>query len=307
MTYFMDFIQNLTKKGNTGVLIYLILNAFIVVTIFSMVQPGITGTIFGIVAYALSIAIALSPAGEWLLRVQTGCKRIKRVEYKERLEPLFREVYDKAKEQYPLLSENIELFMSQDKFPNAFATGRNHQHAAVAVTMGLYEMLNEKELEGVIAHELSHIKHYDILVGTIAAVFAGAIAMIANMMQFGAMFGGNNNRQGSNPIMMIAMAILLPLAASIIQMTVSRSREYMADEGAARMTGNPAGLQSALVKLENYARSGHQIHNATEQTAHMFIINPFSGLKSTLGSLFRTHPTTEDRIARLEELKNELK
>ena len=167
--------------------------------------------------------------------------------------------------------------------------------------------LNEEELEGVIAHELSHIKHYDILVGTIAAVFAGAIAMIANMMQFGAMFGGNNNRQGSNPIMMIAMAILLPLAASIIQMTVSRSREYMADEGAARMTGNPAGLQSALVKLENYARSGHQIHNATEQTAHMFIINPFSGLKSTLGSLFRTHPTTEDRIARLEELKNELK
>ena len=200
-----------------------------------------------------------------------------------------------------------KVYLIPDHTPNAFATGRNHQHAAVAVTMGLYEMLNEKELEGVIAHELSHIKHYDILVGTIAAVFAGAIAMIANMMQFGAMFGGNNNRQGSNPIMMIAMAILLPLAASIIQMTVSRSREYMADEGAARMTGNPAGLQSALSKLENYARSGHQIHNATEQTAHMFIINPFSGLKSTLGSLFRTHPTTEDRIARLEELKNELK
>ena len=200
-----------------------------------------------------------------------------------------------------------KVYLIPDHTPNAFATGRNHQHAAVAVTMGLYEMLNEKELEGVIAHELSHIKHYDILVGTIAAVFAGAIAMIANMMQFGAMFGGNNNRQGSNPIMMIAMAILLPLAASIIQMTVSRSREYMADEGAARMTGNPAGLQSALVKLENYARSGHQIHNATEQTAHMFIINLFSGLKSTLGSLFRTHPTTEDRIARLEELKNELK
>ena len=200
-----------------------------------------------------------------------------------------------------------KVYLIPDHTPNAFATGRNHEHAAVAVTMGLYEMLNEKELEGVIAHELSHIKHYDILVGTIAAVFAGAIAMIANMMQFGAMFGGNNNRQGANPIVMILMAILLPLAASIIQMTVSRSREYMADEGAARMTGNPAGLQSALSKLENYARSGHQIHNATEQTAHMFIINPFSGLKSTLGSLFRTHPTTEDRIARLEELKNELK
>lgn len=198
-----------------------------------------------------------------------------------------------------------KVYLIPDNTPNAFATGRNHNHAAVAVTMGLYDMLNEEELEGVIAHELSHIKHYDILVGTIAAVFAGAIAMIANMMQFGAMFSGNN-RQNSNPIMMIAMAILLPLAASIIQMTVSRSREYMADEGAAKMTRNPAGLQAALSKLDNYARSGHQIRNATEQTAHMFIINPFSGLKSTFGSLFRTHPTTEDRIARLEELKGKV-
>ena len=198
-----------------------------------------------------------------------------------------------------------KVYLIPDHTPNAFATGRNYEHAAVAVTMGLYEMLNEKELEGVIAHELSHIKHYDILIGTIAAVFAGAIAMIANMMQFGAMFGGNN-KQGSNPIMMIVMAILLPLAASIIQMTVSRSREFMADEGAARMTGNPAGLQSALAKLENYTRSGHQVRNATEQTAHMFIINPFSGLNSTFGNLFRTHPTTEDRIVRLEELKNQI-
>lgn len=181
-----------------------------------------------------------------------------------------------------------KVYLIPDHTPNAFATGRNHENAAVAVTIGLYEMLNEKELEGVIAHELSHVKHYDILVGTIAAVFAGAIAMIANMMQFGAMFG--SNRQNSNPIMMILMAILLPLAASIIQMTVSRSREFMADEGAARMTGNAEGLQSALSKLENYARNGHQIHNATEQTAHMFIINPFSGLKSTFGGLFRTHP-----------------
>ena len=190
-----------------------------------------------------------------------------------------------------------KVYLIPDHTPNAFATGRDHEHAAVAVTMGLYEMLNEKELEGVIAHELSHIKHYDILIGTIAAVFAGAIAM----------FNNSNDKQSSNPIMMIVMAILLPLAASIIQMTVSRSREFMADEGAARMTGNPAGLQSALAKLENYARSGHEIHNATEQTAHMFIINPFSGLKSSFGSLFRTHPTTQDRISRLEELKKEFR
>lgn len=197
-----------------------------------------------------------------------------------------------------------KVYLIPDHTPNAFATGRNHENAAVAVTMGLYEMLNEDELEGVIAHELSHIKHYDILIGTIAAVFAGAIAMIANMMQFSAMFGGNN-RQGAHPIVMIIMAIVLPLAASIIQMTVSRSREYMADEGAARMTRNPAGLQSALSKLENYARRGHEINNATQQTAHMFIVNPFSGKKSSFGDFFRTHPTTEDRIARLEELKYE--
>lgn len=199
-----------------------------------------------------------------------------------------------------------KVYLIPDHTPNAFATGRNHEHAAVAVTMGLYEMLNEQELEGVIAHELSHIKHYDILIGTIAAVIAGAIAMIANMMQFGAMFNNSNDRQGSNPIMMILMAILLPIAASIIQMSVSRSREFMADEGAARMTGNASGLQSALSKLENYTRKGYEVHNATEQTAHMFIINPFSGLKTSLGGLFRTHPTTEDRIVRLEELKREL-
>ena len=199
-----------------------------------------------------------------------------------------------------------KVYLIPDHTPNAFATGRNYEHAAVAVTMGLYEMLNKQELEGVIAHELSHIKHYDILIGTIAAVIAGAIAMIANMMQFGAMFNNSNDRQSSNPIMMIIMAILLPIAASIIQMSVSRSREFMADEGAARMTGNASGLQSALSKLENYTRKGYEVHNATEQTAHMFIINPFSGLKTSLGGLFRTHPTTEDRIARLEELKREL-
>ena len=198
-----------------------------------------------------------------------------------------------------------KIYIIADHTPNAFATGRDHENAAVAVTMGLYEMLNEEELEAVIAHELSHIKHYDILIGTIAAVFSGAIAMIANMLQFSGMVG--NNRQNSNPIVMIAMSIILPLAASIIQMSVSRSREYMADEGAARMTKNPAALQSALSKLENYALRGLVLKNASEQTAHMFIINPFSGIKSNLGNLFRTHPTTADRITRLEELKFEIR
>lgn len=197
-----------------------------------------------------------------------------------------------------------KVYIINDNVPNAFATGRNPDNAAVAVTSGLLDILNEKEIEGVIAHELSHVKHYDILIGTIAATVAGAIAWIANIMQFSAMFGGNN--RNVHPIVMIILAIILPVAAMIVQMSVSRSREYMADEGAARLTGDPAYLQSALSKLESYAKRG-DLHNATQETAHMFIINPFSGHNVSFGNLFRTHPTTADRITRLEELKLELR
>ncbi|MCD4758837.1 MAG: zinc metalloprotease HtpX [Arcobacteraceae bacterium] len=198
-----------------------------------------------------------------------------------------------------------KVYIIQDNIPNAFATGRNPQNAAVAVTSGLLEILSEKEIEAVIAHELSHVKHYDILIGTIAATVAGAIAWIANIMQFSAFFGGNNQK-GGHPIVMILLAILLPIAASIVQMSVSRSREFMADEGAARLTGAPEFLQSALSKLEQYAQRG-TLHNATQESAHMFIVNPFSGHNISFGDLFRTHPTTADRIARLEELKFEIR
>jgi len=198
-----------------------------------------------------------------------------------------------------------KVYIIQDHIPNAFATGRNPQNAAVAVTSGLLEILNEKEIEAVIAHELSHVKHYDILIGTIAATIAGAIAWIANIMQFSAIFGGNNQK-GGHPIVMILLAILLPIAASIVQMSVSRSREYMADEGAVRLTQAPEFLQSALSKLEQYAQRG-DLHNATPESAHMFIVNPFSGHNISFGDLFRTHPTTADRIARLEELKFEIR
>ncbi|MEA3353006.1 MAG: zinc metalloprotease HtpX [Campylobacterota bacterium] len=198
-----------------------------------------------------------------------------------------------------------KVYIIKDNMPNAFATGRNPDNAAVAVTSGLLDILNEKEIEGVIAHELSHVKHYDILIGTVAATVAGAIAWIANMMQFSAMFGGSNNRN-VHPIVMILLAVILPIAAMIVQMSVSRSREYMADEGAARLTGDPSYLQAALSKLESYAKRG-DLHNATQETAHMFIVNPFSGHNVSFADLFRTHPTTEDRIARLEELKFELR
>jgi heat shock protein HtpX len=194
-----------------------------------------------------------------------------------------------------------KVYIIPDHVPNAFATGRNHSNAAVAVTEGLLEILNENEVEGVLAHEMSHVKHYDILVGTIAATIAGAIAMLAN---FGMMFGGGDRDSRPNPIVMMALIFLAPMAASIVQMAVSRNREFMADEGAARLTGHPEWLQSALEKLDSYSRGHRVMNDATPATAHMFIINPFSGKDISFKSLFSTHPKTEDRISRLEELKS---
>lgn len=196
-----------------------------------------------------------------------------------------------------------KVFIIHDHIPNAFATGRNPEHAAVAITSGLLELLTEEEIEGVMAHELSHVANRDILIATIAATIAGAVALVANILQFGAMFGRNN--RNSNPIIMIAMAILLPIAASVIQMTISRSREFIADEGAARLSGHPEWLQSALVKLSNYNNKG-EVQGATPENAHMFIISPFDGKNFSFANLFRTHPTTEQRIERLELLKDEL-
>ncbi|BBG65053.1 heat shock protein HtpX [Hydrogenimonas sp.] len=198
-----------------------------------------------------------------------------------------------------------KVYIIPEQVPNAFATGRNPSHAAVAVTEGLLELLNEEEVEAVLAHELSHVRHYDILIGTIAATIAGAIAWIANIMQFGAIFGGGRNENSPNPILMLIMSIILPLAAGIIQMAVSRSREFEADAGAARLTGHPEWLASALMKLENYNRRG-MLPEATPETAHMFIINPFTGKDFSFANLFRTHPTTEQRIERLEELRRQM-
>ena len=197
-----------------------------------------------------------------------------------------------------------KVYIIPESVPNAFATGRNPSHAAVAVTEGLLELLDEDEVEAVLAHELSHVRHYDILVGTVAATIAGAIGMIANMMQFGAIAGSDRNRP--NPIVMSALAIILPLGASVIQMAISRNREFMADEGAARLTRHPEWLQSALAKLSNYNARG-TVQEATQATAHMFIVNPFAGKGISFASLFSTHPSTEERIARLEELKFEIK
>ena len=201
-----------------------------------------------------------------------------------------------------------KIYIIPEEVPNAFATGRNPSHAAVAVTEGLLKILNENEIEGVLAHELSHVRHYDILTGSVAAILAGAIAMLANFAKVGGIAGqsGGSRRGGGNAIVMLALAILMPIAATIIQMAISREREYKADKGAAYLTGHPEWLASALRKLESYSNS-YIMQNASEQSAHMFIVNPFGSLTNKLGVLFRTHPSTSDRIAELERLEQEIK
>ncbi len=194
------------------------------------------------------------------------------------------------------------VFIIPEEAPNAFATGRNEQHAVVAVTQGIMRILNKEELEGVIAHELSHIKNRDMLIGSIAATLAGAIVMVAHMAQWAAIFGGgrsDDEDEGGGVIGLIAMAVFAPLAATIIQMAISRSREYMADASAAGITKNPYGLAAALEKL---ARASQVIPlNANPSSAHLFIVNPLSG--KALMNLFSTHPPLEERIARLRSMR----
>lgn len=185
--------------------------------------------------------------------------------------------------------------------PNAFATGRDPQHAAVAVTNGILRTLSADELRGVLAHELAHVKHRDILVGTVAATIAGAISMLANMAQWAMIFGGgrsSDDREGGSPISGIVMMIVAPIAAMMIQMAISRSREYAADEGGAQIAGNPLSLASALRKLS--LKSEQIPMEANPATAHMFIVSPLHG--GGLMSLFSTHPPMEERIARLEAM-----
>lgn len=186
--------------------------------------------------------------------------------------------------------------------PNAFATGRNPQHAAVAATEGILKLLDRDELEGVMAHEIAHVKHRDTLISTVAATLAGAIGMLAMMVRWGAMFGGygsRDSRDNGGIIGLIAMSIVAPLAATLIQMAISRSREYAADEAGARFSHKPWALASALEKLHNINQRYPM--NAQPATAHLFIVNPLSG--KGLASLFSTHPPVEERIARLRAIR----
>lgn len=212
------------------------------------------------------------------------------------------ELYDLVEK----LAANAQLPMPRvaiidSEVPNAFATGRNPDHAVVAVTTGIMRALNYNELAGVLGHELAHVKHRDILISTIAATMATFISYVASMLQWAAIFGhsSDDEEEGGGIVGMLAAIIIAPLAASLIQLAISRSREYGADEEGGRICGNPNFLADGLEKIEYYATHARPMQQATPATAHMFIVNPLEGSKKFLTNLFSTHPDTAERIARL--------
>ena len=214
-----------------------------------------------------------------------------------------------APEVYGIVAELVQranlpmpkVYIIPEEAPNAFATGRNPEHAAVAVTQGILRILDRNELSGVLAHELGHVQHRDTLIMAIAATFAGAISHLATMAMWGGMLGGrsSDDDEGGGPIAGLVAMIVAPFAAMLIQMAISRSREYLADEAGAQFSGNPIFLANALRKLEAWKQE-IPMQSGSPATAHLFIVNPFSG--GGMAKLFSTHPSTEDRIARLEAM-----
>jgi len=246
---------------------------------------------------ALSLAVAMNFFSYWFSD-KIVLKMYKASEVSEASAPALytsvRRLATKARIPMP------KVYIIPSGAPNAFATGRNPSHAAVAVTNTLVDMLTPEELEGVLAHELAHIHGRDILIGTIAATLAGAIMLLADIFKWGMIFGGNNDDEGSSPSLVvgIAMMIIAPIAAMVIKMAVSRSREYVADEKGGALSGNPMALASALQKI-SYGVSVQPMNNVKPSTAHMFIMNPFSG--GRMMNLFSTHPPVEKRIEKLKE------
>ena len=249
---------------------------------------GQTGLLF-----AFAIAVAMNFGSYWFSdRVVLRMYRAQQVGPEHPLHRMTADLSRRAGLPMP------KVYLIPDDSPNAFATGRNPEHAAVAATEGILRLLQPHELEGVIAHELAHVKHRDILISSVAATIAAAIMMVARMAQFAALFGGlggRDDRGGSNPIALLATIIVAPLAAMLIQAAISRSREFAADRGAAEIVGNPVGLVDALRKIEAAAKRVPL--DANPATAHMFIIKPFS--RASLTSLFSTHPPTAQRVERL--------
>jgi heat shock protein HtpX len=260
----------------------------VMLVFFALIGQALAGT--GGMMIAFLIALGMNGVSYWysssiVLRMY-GAEEVSQAEA-----PELHEMVDRLRQRADLPMPKVCIIPSDQ--PNAFATGRNPDHAVVAVTKGIMNTLDRDELEGVIAHELAHIKNRDMLISTVAATLAAAITLLA---RFGIFF---DRDQGF--VTSLLMMILAPLAAMLIQMAISRSREYVADREGAEIAGNPMGLANALRRMEQAAQQ-RPMHNANETTSHMFIVNPFSGGLSGLRSLFSTHPPTEERIARLEEM-----
>jgi len=259
--------------------------------LFGQLLGGRTGLVI-----ALGMAAVMNFVSYWfsdkIVLAMYGAKEVTESE-NPRLHAVVRALASKAQVPMP------RVYWIPNPSPNAFATGRDPRHAAVAVTDGILRLMSEDELAGVLAHELSHVKNRDILVSSVAATIAEAITSLAHMAQWFAIFGGSRDEEGrGNMVGMLAMAILAPIAALLIQMAISRSREYLADETGARLAGSPYPLASALEKLSTAARAIPM--DANPATSHMFIVKPFSG--RSLFELFSTHPPAEKRIARLREM-----
>ncbi len=271
-----------------------------IVALFGVVGAALGGS--GGMMIALLIAAAMNVYAYWF-----SDQAVLKMYGAQEITPdnmQFRNYYNMVKE----LAHNAQLpmpkvYIMDEPQPNAFATGRNPEHAAVAATTGIMQILTERELRGVMAHELSHVKHRDTLISTISATLAGAISSIGT---FGMLFGGGQNSSGErnvNPVVAMLIMILAPMAAMLIQMAISRAREFEADKAGAEICRDPKALASALEKIHNYA---HQITNETAEahpeTGQMMIINPLSG--GGLRGLFSTHPETEERVARLMAMAN---
>jgi heat shock protein HtpX len=250
---------------------------------------------------ALGVAIVLNGVAYWFSdRIALAAARAREVSEAEA--PMLYRLADRLAAQYRV--PRPKVYVSPDPSPNAFATGRNPSHAAIVVNEGLLRILDEEELYGVLAHEFGHVKNRDILISSVVAVLAGAITLIANVAQWGFMFGGYGGRddreQGAGGVIAVLLTVILaPIAALLIQLAVSRSREYQADRTGAEVSGDPLALASALRKLE---RATQVVPSQTAQPAfaHLYIVNPLRG--QTLSGLFSTHPPIEDRIRRLEEM-----